>query len=269
MSAITPAQRLKAFVVQPVVQRALQSPHLVRSVLNFFYGVDTGTEDGREALRRGVDIDAAMRDLWYAGGPDYDDLCRTAFTATVRAVGRRELVPLVDEQEWSQSIDGKMAQLLLVDQLARNIFRGTEEAFSYEDVALDLARELADINSGRSNEKEGQIPMIQQDCPTVPGELYPPYLSFIAVALMHSEQLPDQVTCTNLLLNAQQKHPVMGQMWTEQIMFANSHRQVVEQFGRYPHRNTAKGRISTPAETAWLADTDHLPGWAKSQTTKK
>jgi uncharacterized protein (DUF924 family) len=263
---ITPAaQRLKAFVVQPVIQRAIQSPHLVRSVLNFFYGVDTGTEDGREALRRGVDIHAAMTDLWYAGGPDYDDLCRTTFTTTVRTAGRRELQ---HNEEWSRSVDGKMAQLLLVDQLARNIFRGLDEAFAYEDVALDLARELADINFGRNNnEQQGKIPI--QDCPTVVGELYPPYLSSIAVALMHSEQLSDQVTCTNLLLDAQQKHPGMGQLWSEQILFANNHRQVVEQFGRFPHRNVAKRRINTPAETAWLADTDHLPGWAKSQSTTK
>lgn len=43
------------------------------------------------------------------------------------------------------------------------------------------------------------------------------------------------------------------------------HAAVVERFGRYPHRNAALGRESTPEEQAWLDDVDNLPGWAKSQ----
>lgn len=236
---------IQAFVAKPFVQRALQSPARMRSVLDFFFGVDTGTADGREALRKGIDITNSMNDLWYSGGSAYDEVCK-AFTATVRAAGRRELLG-----EWQASVDGKMAQLLLVDQLSRNIFRGSTEAFAYEDVSVSLARQLADINFGKINEPSG--------------ELYPPFMSFIAVGLMHSEDLKDQDTCLELLMDAKQKHPGMETCWEYQLAFASDHRKVVATFGRYPHRNAAKGRTCTSTENAWLADKENLPGWAKSQ----
>jgi uncharacterized protein (DUF924 family) len=269
---VSAAARVAAFAAQPLVQRALQAPMSVRSVLDFFYGVETDTAAGRAALRHnGGAIFATMSPLWYAGGPDYDTLC-AAFTEPVRAAGRREWPPPPSSSEsgpdsYNSVVDGKMAQLLLTDQLARNIFRGTTEAFAYEDVSLEVARELAD----RSGLLVGGEAKESHDI--INAEVwYPPYLSFIAVALMHSERLDDQVTCADLLQRAQMQHSSndddnMGKVFAEQIVFAQDHRRVVEQFGRFPHRNVAKGRTSTPAETAWLADTVNLPGWARSQSS--
>lgn len=238
---------VETFAAKAFVHRAVKSPEKIQSVLDFFFGVETSTDAGRAALREGSDINASMQKLWYGGGPAYDQLCQ-AFTTTVRAAGKREL-----HGDWQTSVDGKMAQLLLVDQLARNIFRGSTEAFAYEDVSVGLARELADISFGN----KGPI-----------GEVYPPYMSFIAVGLMHSEALDDQVMCRDLLKDAKQKHPKLTQLWDYQLTFADDHRAVVEKFGRYPHRNKAKGRDSTAQEEAWLADTENLPGWAKSQVSK-
>jgi uncharacterized protein (DUF924 family) len=241
---------IEAFLEKPSVQRALQSPTKVRSVLDFFFGVDTGSVAGREALRQGNDIHNAMNALWYSGGVAYDDVCR-AFTTTVRAAGQRQL----PGNEWHESVDGKMAQLLLVDQLSRNIFRGSTEAFAYEEVSVNLARQLADINAGKVK--------------AIGGEVYPPFVSFIAVGLMHSETLEDQLTCQQLLADAKQKHPGMQKLWDMQLTFADDHRKVVEMFGRYPHRNAAKGRVNTPTEEAWLGNKENLPAWAASQSPKQ
>lgn len=272
------AARVAAFAAQPLVQRALQSPMSIRSVLDFFYGVETDTAAGRASLRHdGGTIFATMGPLWYTGGPDYDALC-AAFTEPVRAAGRREWPPPPSSSSGLATagpdpysvVDGKMAQLLLTDQLARNIFRGTTEAFAYEDVSLAVARELADrsglLVGGGEDDQEKNRGIINEVF------WFPPYVSFIAIALMHSERLDDQVTCADLLQRAQSLHSSddndkMGPVFAEQIVFAQDHRRVVEQFGRFPHRNVAKGRTSTAAETAWLADTIHLPGWARSQSS--
>jgi uncharacterized protein (DUF924 family) len=274
-SPVSAAARVAAFAAQPLVQRALQSPMSIRSVLDFFYGVETDTAVGRASLRHdGGSIFATMSPLWYAGGPDYDALC-AAFTEPVRAAGRREWPPPSTSSEsvtasrdsYNSVVDGKMAQLLLTDQLSRNIFRGTTEAFAYEDVSLEVARELADrsgLVGGEDKEEAVAVPVAASE-----EFWYPPYLSFIAVALMHSERLDDQITCTDLLQQAQILHASnpMGKVFDEQIAFAQDHRRVVEQFGRFPHRNMAKSRTNTAAETAWLADTIHLPGWARSQSS--
>jgi uncharacterized protein (DUF924 family) len=278
-SPVSAAARVAAFAAQPLVQRAVQSPMSIRSVLNFFYGIETDTAVGSASLRHdGGSIFATMSPLWYAGGPDYDALC-AAFTEPVRAAGRREWPPPSTSSESATSspdsynsvVDGKMAQLLLTDQLARNIFRGTQEAFAYEDVSLEVARELAD-RSGLLVGGEDKGKFAVPAATSAEEFWYPPYLSFIAVALMHSERLDDQVTCADLLQRAQLRHSSdnddkMGKVFAEQIVFAQDHRRVVEQFGRFPHRNVAKGRTSTDAETAWLADTIYLPGWARSQSS--
>jgi uncharacterized protein (DUF924 family) len=53
--------------------------------------------------------------------------------------------------------------------------------------------------------------------------------------------------------------------WDIQLKALEDHTQVVDRFGRYPHRNKLHGRESTLEEIAWLEDKEHLPGWAKSQ----
>jgi uncharacterized protein (DUF924 family) len=151
-----------------------------------------------------------------------------------------------------------MATMLLCDQISRQIFRGTTEAFAYDAPALESARTLA------------QAVLSKDDCPVdLAGEFYAPYLSFMVVACMHSESIDDHDLALKLLTYAAANTPTdLSGWWKYQTQFELEHKAVVDRFGRYPHRNAVKGRSSTPEELEWLADTENLPGWAKSQIKK-
>jgi len=239
---------VKRFASLPFVRDAVTNPREVTSVLGFFYGVDYQDPTTPSILRKG-DCVNKMASFWYSSHKDYDKLCRS-FSPVIREAGKSELV----EDVWNASIDGKMAQLILTDQLSRNAFRGSDEAFQYDDIAVSIARNLSQKALGNA-EKE---PMLE-------GELYGPYVCNIMVGLMHSENLSDHEVCLELLDWAVAEAPEMNDWWDQQRPFALDHKEVIDRFGRYPHRNTKKGRENTPEEMKWLAS-DDLPTWAKSQS---
>lgn len=158
-------------------------------------------------------------------------------------------------------VDHCMAKILLYDQLTRNIFRGTPEAFAYEDEALEATRSLIRaIHS--SNEVSSKATCTTHD-PT--GEIYPAYIAFVITPLIHSEKLEDHETALELLGLAKQQTPSVSKYWELSEAAIREHYTVVQRFGRYPHRNKLKGRESTADEQDWLNDVERLPGWAKSQ----
>ena len=237
------------------IRRCLQSPTRPESVLSFFFGADYFALEKGEAAPISVRTGSCLSDmnsLWFGGGDAYDQLCQP-FADTVRLAGRRKLPR---NSEWDSNINGLVAQLILTDQLSRNVFRGSDEAFEYQDVSLDLARRLAKQALGKATD-------------IVEGELYPPYLCFTVTALMHSEQLsPDHVDlCLPLIDFAKSEtseDESLNKWWDFQKTFAQEHMNVIQRFGRYPHRNKFMKRDSTPDELEWLADVEKLPGWAKS-----
>ena len=257
LSSVATSVSIKKFRARPCVQRALASPHKVESVLSFFFGVDYDRPSVVEsAMRRGDCFQGEddMRELWYNGGPDYDALCQP-FRETVRAAGRNEFIKAEKESTLQFStVDQAAAQLILCDQLARNIFRGTPEAFAYEESALTACRDLTDsLLSPRSPRQ-------------LSGEIYPPYIGFMVTALIHSESLADHERATEILDHCYGNTPEhLASTWDDHKLFAKNHKDVIDRFGRYPHRNKAKGRTNTPEEDAWLTDIDNLPAWAKSQ----
>jgi uncharacterized protein (DUF924 family) len=235
---------VKSLASKPFVQQALRSPMKPESVLSFFFGVDSTSVEGRQRLKDGTCI-PSVTPLWFGGGPEYDKLCQP-FAETVRAVGKGAL------PTWNDSTDGLAAQIILTDQLARNIFRGTPEAFHYGDVSLDVTRKLVSLLSNES----------------IAEEVYPAYLTIMTMVMMHSEQCEDHAACLHLLEHARacsRESAELQKLWDYQTSFEMDHKAVIDRFGRYPHRNKAKNRESTAEELAWLADTDNLPGWAKSQ----
>lgn len=265
------------FASQPFVQRALQSPHHPESVLSFFYGVDCFTknkenddngeeknslQEKRKDLIYGTCI-KRMGPLWYNGGAEYDKLCQP-FAEAVRQAGKRTL-----PSPWNDTVDGCIAQIVLCDQLARNIFRGTPEAFAYDDTSQSIARRLTDAVL----REETETKECEADS-TLSGEFYPPYLSSMVLVFMHSEQRSDHELALQLIERARRKfssfaddetiQQQLDKNWDDMRNFELQHKVVIDRFGRYPHRNKFKGRSNTPEEEAWLADRDNLPGWAKS-----
>jgi uncharacterized protein (DUF924 family) len=154
---------------------------------------------------------------WFLGGDAFDLECRERFDVAHHAAARREL------ERWLESDDGALALLLLLDQIPRNIFRGSAHAFATDP----LARHYADrvIAEGRDAGFE----------PALRGFFYLPY--------EHSEDMADQDRSVTLFT-------ALGH--ATYARYAIAHRDAIVRFGRFPHRNSVLGRVNTPDEQAWL-----------------
>jgi len=289
MSTSVGRKLVSEFAARPFVRRALRAdPKTPRDVLSFFFGTDyytSASDDGKEQLREGSNLQE-MTQLWFGGGTEYDDLCRN-FVGAVRDAGKRRYA---DDPDWSSTVDGLVAQVALCDQLARNLFRGTSEAYEYDDVSLQITRSLADealsteryriSRANEENEGAGTPEATKNDnnenssvaenggpaAVSLSGEFYPGYYSLMTMPLMHSETKADHETALKLLARARAASPDhLQEYWDNTLRFELDHKRVVDRFGRYPHRNSAKGRTSTEEELEWLSDIDNLPGWAKIQ----
>lgn len=233
------------------MQEALAAPNSPTSVLSFMFGVDYRDPLAVNRNMRTGQAVLDMRAFWFFDTGSLDELSRP-FGDVVRAAGREEL----RGAGWNGSVDGNMAQLVLCDQLSRTIFRGTQEAFAYDAQALALARVLSD--NLLADSKAIAAPLV--------GEFYAPYMVFLLTSLMHSENIEDHAQLSRVNDHADTQGPSILRDWFALMRSGGAaHTRVVERFGRYPHRNRANGRSNTPAEDAWLADVENLPGWARSQ----
>jgi uncharacterized protein (DUF924 family) len=152
---------------------------------------------------------------WWRGGPGLDDEIRERFAIEWARQSRRHVDNFLDSPE------DALAAVILFDQFPRNMFRGHADQFSTDHIALAVAR-LA-IESGYDDGMD----KVRR------GFLYMPF--------QHSEDLRDQVQ--SLLLFTALGDP-------EQLSYARKHHEVIERFGRFPHRNAALGRKPTAMEQA-------------------
>ncbi len=162
--------------------------------------------------------------LWFGSSAENDARCREQFHDLVeQAVGG-------GLESWEDRDDGLIALVLLLDQMTRNIYRGSAAAFSGDERALDLAQRT--ISSGHYQ----RLPAIHQ--------------VFLYMPLEHNEDPEVQEECVTLF---EELAVVTG---NEQIdnftRYAVAHRDVIAKFGRFPHRNELLGRTSTPAELEYL-----------------
>jgi uncharacterized protein (DUF924 family) len=162
--------------------------------------------------------------LWFSASAATDDSCRSLFGASVeQALGG-------DLQTWAHSDKGLIALILLLDQFTRNIYRGTADAFAGDSRALALAQHC--IATGHYQ----RLPAIHQ--------------MFLYLPLEHCEDLEIQEECVTLFteLAAITGNPQISSA----CRYAVAHREVIAQFGRFPHRNTILGRQSSPPELSYL-----------------
>ncbi len=187
---------------------------ILGSILQFWFGdLD---DDGLCAPEQNA--------LWFKSSVETDELIRDKFGELVD----RAIAGKLDH--WQETDEGLVALLLLLDQFTRNIFRDTPQAFSGDNKALDLA--LRNIATGRYK----NLPLVHRVSLFLP--------------LEHSEELAMQHRSVELFaeLIAQSGHEMIKGFGR----YATAHRDVIEQFGRFPHRNAILGRISTEAELAYL-----------------
>lgn len=148
-----------------------------------------------------------------------DDLIRTRFGATLEAAARCELFA------WRDSAAGRLAEIIVLDQFSRNIWRDTPRAFAQDPLALALAQELVALGLDQ------QLTAQQR--------------SFAYMPYMHSESARVH----------EESIKVFSQPGVEGNRdYALRHQAIILRFGRYPHRNAILGRASTAAELAFLAE---------------
>ena len=158
---------------------------------------------------------------WFSKDDAFDQACRNRFLHTYEAAARGDL------NEWELTPNGALAVVLLLDQFPRNMFRGDRATYRTDPAAL-LAADRA-IERGYDHEIEPQL------------------RAFFYLPFMHSENLSDQERSVRL----QEELGV-----PESVKFAHHHHGIIARFGRFPHRNALLGRVSTPEETAFLAESD-------------
>lgn len=160
---------------------------------------------------------------WWRKSAEFDGLIAARFGALHDAAARCEL------SAWRATPDGRLAEIVLLDQFSRNIHRDRPEAFACDPLALALAQHAV---------------ALQADA-----VLAPPRRSFLYMPYMHSE---------SPLIHADALR-LFDQPGLEQTLdFERRHKAVIDRFGRYPHRNAILGRTSTADELAFLA----IPGAA-------
>ena len=224
----------------PIVLNALSNPCSPRSILNYMCGCDTSKPQARQSLNTEAKVEPLLH-IWFASGTTLDTFCQP-FAEVVRKL--KTDPPVLIGDEWD-SLDGKVAKVLLADQLSRSCFRGTSEAFSFDIIAQNLVHELF---SQEMIEKTLKLPAA--------------FLYLLPWALAHSEKLKDLDLACEFINKSINAYPDFSLFKGRNKQAVNQHRQVLEKFGRYPQRNAEFGRINTEAEKIWLDDKENLPVWA-------
>jgi uncharacterized protein (DUF924 family) len=192
---------------------------IVEDILSFWFG--TNPDDAVVAKEQAA--------LWWSKNSQTDDAIRRRFENQLRAATHGEL------EEWPATAHGRLASIILLDQFPRNMYRGTAQAFSYDETALALSLEGLERSMDR--------------------ELRPIERVFFYLPLEHSESLAHQersVECfSDLVANvpAEQKR-----IFQEYLDYAVRHRDIIARFGRFPHRNKVLRRESTKEELAFLVE---------------
>jgi uncharacterized protein (DUF924 family) len=173
--------------------------------------------------------DAAHRRRWFNGGDAFDAELRDQFGHLIDAALTGEL------QAWLNSPRGRLAYVLVCDQLPRNIFRGQRRAYATDHLALAAARDSVEAG---------------EDLPLEVDER-----SFLYMPLEHSENLIDQHTCVGLFVELRDAVPTgKTERITDSLRYARRHRDIIRRFGRFPHRNAVLGRTSSADEESFVAD---------------
>ncbi|SIS65803.1 MAG: DUF924 domain-containing protein [Thalassolituus maritimus] len=159
---------------------------------------------------------------WWVKDPDFDELLRRRFGETLKQASVCEL------SEWRSSAEGRLAEIIVLDQFSRNIYRNSPGAFAQDPLALALAQEAV------QNDALTELDHIDKR-------------TFLLMPYMHSESKVIHQAGVELFKEYTPEN---------NYEFELKHKAIVDRFGRYPHRNTILGRASSVEETEFLK----LPG---------
>lgn len=154
---------------------------------------------------------------WWTADPEFDQSIKERFGALLEQARHGELFA------WRKEPEGRLAEIIVLDQFSRNIWRNTPAAFAQDSAALVLSQEA--VSNGAL------------------GALSPLERAFLLMPYMHSESPAIHVVAERLF------HEFTPE---NNYNFELRHKAIVDRFGRYPHRNAILGRDSTPEETEFL-----------------
>jgi uncharacterized protein (DUF924 family) len=159
--------------------------------------------------------------MWWSAAPEFDKLVKDRFLSLLEQAARGELFA------WRKEPKGRLAEIVVLDQFSRNVFRNTPAAFAQDAAALILSQEA--VAAG------------------VLDELSPIERAFLLMPWMHSESRRIHVEAERLFREFTPE---------DNFKFELRHKAIIDRFGRYPHRNNILGRVSSEEEIAFLK----LPG---------
>jgi uncharacterized protein (DUF924 family) len=169
------------------------------------------------------------RPLWFEQNAAFDEEIRSRFGPTVAAAC------LGDLSYWVRAVDSSLALVLLLDQFPRNIHRGTLRAYAGD------ARARAAANTAIERGFDRRTPLDRR--------------FFFYLPFEHSEDPKDQARSVALFRRWAEEHRgAARERALEQMKYVLRHQEIVERFGRFPHRNAILGRESTPEEVAFLRE---------------
>ncbi len=169
----------------------------------------------------GSDVFGTSRKEWFVKDPDFDNQIRELFLEDVEAAIDGAYGRMAESQM------GCLALIILLDQFPRNLFRDTARAFAGDRRALSLANEAARLGFDQNLPQSTQM--------------------FFYLPFEHSESIDDQRRCMEFFKAAGNE---------ELLKWAIAHHDIIARFGRFPHRNAALARESTPEEIAFLEEPD-------------
>ena len=200
-------------------------------ILAFWYAENALKPDGY----------TTRKELWFQVHEDFDLEIKKRFEPQIsQAAADCENNPTTDVRE-------SLARIIALDQFPRNCYRGTPKAFSFDSLALRMTQEL--INSGRHE------------------QLAFPERIFAYMPLQHAECLETQILSVKMfsLLTELTDDPTFCAAAQDSIVYAQLHKDIIEQFGRFPHRNEILGRESTAQEIAYLQSGAETFGQVKAK----
>lgn len=165
-----------------------------------------------------------VRPAWFRKDPAFDAEIAERFGALVRRGLHGDL------SDWALAPQTALAKILLLDQFTRNIFRGSKQAFAGDAQALKTATALVDAGQDQT------LDTLQR--------------WFVYMPFEHDESLSTQARSVALFEQLAAVDPRMAGA----LDYARRHQEVIQRFGRFPHRNAMLGRDSTVAELAYLAE---------------
>jgi len=190
----------------------------IEAVLSFWF---------EEQALSAPQIDRRM-EIWFGSDPVFDMELDKEFSNDVELASTGKL------NHWAESPRGRLALIIMIDQFRRNIYRNTAMAFSKDKLALKYC-------------VEGAMKKHEQD-------LAPIEKVFFYMPLQHAESRKVQAKSVQIYDRiAASVSPTYHETFETVLQFAELHKDIIEQFGRFPHRNTLLNRENTSEEDQYLA----------------